>query len=148
PEAIDHRRRVSACGHLAAHFELVLLVVDPPGQVVNGADAPGAPPLAGSLGEVDPGPGAAVADRPALPAPLGTEPAESEGGREKVRGRRELALAQARPVEAADLMPRLDRAPLPGGERPCEGRRTLDQGQRQAVWVAQDRKAHVCTPVT
>ena len=55
PEAVDHRRRLRAAGAstCARTVELVRVVVDAPGEMVDAADAPAAAPLRRRLADVD-----------------------------------------------------------------------------------------------
>src|SRR3954464_11672625 len=54
PEPIDHVGGVSARAlDLRAHGELLVEIVDRPGEMMDRADAPGAAPFAGRLADVD-----------------------------------------------------------------------------------------------
>src|SRR5262245_33700306 len=115
PEAIDHLGRVAAGrDDLLPHDVLMLRVVDAPGEVMDAADAPGAPRADRYLAHIDDA--GDVGEAVARPAVLFAEAREAERAGEKRDRRLGVALPDLCAVEAADLPFHRNRTAVPRRE--------------------------------
>src|SRR5262245_39199669 len=117
PEPIDDLGRVAAGGDdLFANLMLMLVVVNPPGEMVDAADAPDAPRTDRHFANIDHARG--LREAVARPAILLAQQHESERAGQKRHGCRDVALPDLRAVKAADLPFRGNRAAVPRCESP------------------------------
>ena len=121
--------------YLIPHDELLLLVVDPPGEMVHAADAPGATLGARRLAEIDDARG--VREAVARPPVLAAQALEAEDvGQERLRDPG-APFPELRAIEPADLMPGRNRAAVPWRERALPSGRAFDEREAEAVRIDQ-----------
>src|SRR4029079_11175249 len=118
-----------------ADLQLVVVVLDPPGEVVDRADAPSAAPLVGLRPQVEHPARADALEGEALPAVLFVERGETEDAGEEARRGLGVALPEPRRVQASYLMLRRHRTAGRGRELAPWPVGRFDQGDAHAVRI-------------
>src|SRR3954462_13994019 len=105
PEPVDHRRGLRARRQdPLPYLELLFVIGDAEGHVVDGAGAPLPAPLPRQLADLQPLARASSVNAEAMPAGLLASGLEAEGFPQEARGHGQLPLPEPHRVEAADLV--------------------------------------------